>query len=161
MSERAHCDVQFSRYWLRVPTGQEWVVQSILGINHGALGVIPWSDPTPADIKMASSSFAKSLPKITPFLFDSQAAYSRKNYVVGGVDVATWSTGSQTLVLAANTDYIDQTVSWNDIELIGTGETVVFQSGSVEYTSDAFTLGSVGSGAFVVQTQCLTDQSPS
>lgn len=139
------------RYWTRIPTGQEWVVQAILGINHGALGVVPWNDPTPADIKTASSAFAKSLPNITPFLFNLQAAHSRGNYVVGGVDIATWSTGSQTLVLAANTNYVDQTVSWMDIGVNGLAATVVFQSGNVGSTSDRFTLGSVGAGAFVVQ----------
>lgn len=115
-----------------------------MGINHGALGVVPWNDPTSADIKSASSAFVKGLTNITPFLFNSQAVQGRENYVVGGVDIATWSTGNQTLVLAANTDYVDQTVSWNDIGLNGLAMTVVSQSGSVENALDGFTLGSVG-----------------
>ncbi|KAG6334446.1 hypothetical protein ID866_4647 [Astraeus odoratus] len=139
-----------AEYWLRPPTGEEWVVQSILGINYGALGVVPWSDPSPSDIKASASAFAQSLPKITPFLFNPQASLSRSNYVMGGVDVATWSTGTQTLVLATNTYYVDQSVSWHDVGLTGSGATVVFQSGSVEIASEFFTLGSVGSAAFVV-----------
>ncbi|KAF9239478.1 hypothetical protein BU15DRAFT_46639 [Melanogaster broomeanus] len=57
-----------AEYWKWTPTGEEWVVQSIMGINQGALGVVPWDDPTPADIKASASAFAMSLPKITPFL---------------------------------------------------------------------------------------------
>lgn len=30
--------IYLSRYWKRFPTGKEFVVQSVVGINHGALG---------------------------------------------------------------------------------------------------------------------------
>ena len=58
------------RYWLRGPTGEERVVKSIIGINQCALSVVPWADLMPADIKSSSSAFARSLPKVTPYLFD-------------------------------------------------------------------------------------------
>jgi hypothetical protein len=135
-------------YWARAPTGEEWVVQSIMSINEGALGVVPWDDPTPADIKASASAFAKSLPKITPFLFDPAAV--RTTYVVGGASIATWKAGSLTLVLATNTNYVSQSVSWDALDLEGTGVTTVFASGTAATSSDGFTLGSVGSGAFVV-----------
>lgn len=138
----------FVRYWKRTPSGEEWVVQSIMGINHGALGVIPWVDPNPDYIKMAASAFALSLPKLTPFFFN--AASVRSNYLVGGVDIATWATGGATLVLAANTFYVTSDVTWKDIGLYGTRVEAVYMSGSVETTSSSFTLGSVASGAFVV-----------
>ncbi|KAI6013051.1 hypothetical protein BKA83DRAFT_685024 [Pisolithus microcarpus] len=142
-----------SQYWTRRPTGEEWVVETILGINHGALGVVPWADPTSNDIKASASAFAKSLPKITPFFFDAQSALSRTNCVFGGIDVATWTNGWQTLVLAANTDYVNETFSWNEIGHTGAGLTVAFQSGSLETTSDGFTLGPVSSGALVLSGQ--------
>ncbi|KIJ61685.1 hypothetical protein HYDPIDRAFT_31019 [Hydnomerulius pinastri MD-312] len=135
-------------YWDRAPTGEEWVVQSLMGINQGALGVVPWDDPTPADIKTSASNFALSLPKITPFLFNPAAV--RTNYVVGGASVATWKAGRQTLVIATNTNYVSQTVTWKDVGLKGTGATTVFKSGTAQTSSTGFTLGSVGSGAFVV-----------
>ncbi|KAN0079814.1 hypothetical protein V8E55_009380 [Tylopilus felleus] len=135
-------------YWLRAPTGEEWVVQSIIGINQGALGVVPWSDPTPADIKASASSFALSLPKITSYLFNPASV--RTAYVVGGASVATWKAGGQTLVLATNTNYVDQTVSWKALNLGGVGVATAFVSGVAETTSDGFTLGPVGSAAFVV-----------
>ncbi|KAF9228162.1 hypothetical protein BS17DRAFT_725128 [Gyrodon lividus] len=135
-------------YWKWAPTGEEWVVQSIMGINQGALGVIPWDDPTPADIKASASAFAMSLPKTTPFLFDPAAV--RTTYVVGGASIATWRTRTLTLVLATNTNYVGQTVSWEALGLKGVGVTIVFTAGSAETSSDGFTLGSIGSGAFVV-----------
>lgn len=137
-----------SRYWVRIPSGEEWVVQSIMGINQGALGVIPWSDPTPDYIKTASSEFAMSLPRLTPFFFSATSV--RSNYLVGGVDIAAWTTGGETLVLAANTYYVTSDVTWKDIGLDCTGVEAVYTSGSVETTSSGFTLGSVASGAFVV-----------
>ncbi|KAG1750354.1 uncharacterized protein EDB91DRAFT_1303264 [Suillus paluster] len=139
----------FVRYWMRTPTGEEWVVQSIMGINHGALGVVPWVDPNPDYIKMAASGFALSLPKLTPFFFN--AASVRSNYLVGGVDIATWAADTETLVLATNTDYVTSKVTWKDIGLHGGGVEAVYTSGSVENTGSSFTLGSVASAAFVVR----------
>ena len=138
------------RYWLRAPTGEEWVVQTMLGINQGALGVVPWADPTPADIKSAASAFALSLPMITPHLFDPKVV--RWTYTIGGASIATWnsSRSHQTLVLATNTYYVDQTVSWEALGLEGTNVTTVFVSGAVETASSGFTLGPVGSGIFLV-----------
>ncbi|KAH7890176.1 hypothetical protein F5I97DRAFT_1965248 [Phlebopus sp. FC_14] len=137
-------------YWVRAPTGEEWVLQSIMGINQGALGVVSWEDPTTADIKAAASAFAQSLPKITPFLFNPSSV--RTTYVVGGVSVATWDTASEILVLATNTHYVNQTVSWEDVDVQGVGATAVFTSGVVEVSSNGFMLGAVGSGAFVMTT---------
>jgi hypothetical protein len=97
---------------------------------------------------MAASAFAMSLPKLTPFIFD--AASIRNNYLVGGVDIATWTIGAETLVLATNTFYVTSDVMWKDIGLKSTAVEVVYSSGSVATTSGSFTLGSVGSGAFVV-----------
>ena len=139
-----------TRYWLRAPTGEEWVVQTILGINQGALGVVPWADPTPADIKSAASAFALSLPMITPHLFAPNAV--RWTCTVGGASIAMWSStrSLQMLVLAANTYYVDQTVSWEALGLEGTNVTTVFVTGAVETASSGFTLGPVGSGIFLV-----------
>ncbi|KAF8188635.1 hypothetical protein BJ912DRAFT_967980 [Pholiota molesta] len=52
----------------RYPTGPEFVVQSIVGINHGGLGVMSWDDPTSTDIKASASLLALSMPKMTPFI---------------------------------------------------------------------------------------------
>ena len=118
-----------------------------MGINQGALGVVPWADPTPVDIKNAASAFALSLPKITPYLFNP--ASLRTTYFVGGASVATWRTEAETLVLATNTNYVNQSVSWETLGL-GGGVRTVFVSGVAEIAHDGFTLGAVSSGAFVI-----------
>lgn len=138
-----------AEYWMRTPTGEEWVVQTIMGINQGALGVVPWVDPNPEYIKTAASAFALSLPKLTPYIFN--AASMRSNYIVGGVDIATWATGIQTLVLTTNTNYVTSEVAWKDIGLLGANVEVMYTSGSVDTTSDNFVLGSVASAAFVAR----------
>jgi len=125
-----------------------------LGINQGALGVIPWADPNPEYIKIAASEFALSLPKLTPFFFSASSV--RSNYLVGGVDIATWSTGGETLVLAANTYYITSTVTWKDIGLDGVSVETAYTSGSVATTGSGFTLDSVASGAFIVGSEDLS-----
>lgn len=136
-----------SHYWLRAPTGQEWVVNTLLGIHHGSLGAISWSDPTPVDIKGNASALALILPRITPFLFSPTAI--RKNYMVNGADVAVWRTSNGTLVMATNTYYVSQSVNWTDVGVNGAGATLVFSSGSTT-TSTGFTLDAVGSTAFLL-----------
>ena len=119
-----------------------------MGINQGALGVVPWDDPTSADIKSSASAFALSLPSITPYMFNPASV--RTAYVVGGASVATWKAGVQTLVLATNTNYVNQTVNWEALGLEGAGVTTVFVSGVAETMQGGFVLGPVGSGVFVV-----------
>jgi len=136
-------------YWLRAPTGQEWVVNTLLGIHHGSLGAISWSDPTPVDIKGNASALALTLPSLTPFLFSPTAV--RENYMVGGADIAVWRTSNGTLVMATNTYYVSQPVSWTDVSVNDTsaGTTITFSSGST-MTSTGFTLEGVGSAAFLL-----------
>ena len=121
---------------------------TLIGINHGSLGAVSWSDPTPTDIKGNASAFALALPKITPFLFDATAV--RSNYMVGGVDVAVWSATNGTLVMATNTYYVSQSVEWADVSVNGDGATSIFSSGSA-MTSSGFSLPSMGSAAFLLQ----------
>ena len=116
-----------------------------MSINQGALGVVPWGDPT---LSKPASEFALSLHNITLYLFNP--ALVRAAYVVGGVSVATREGGAQTLVLATITNYVNQTVSWKALGLDGVGVTTVFASGVAETVEGGFTLGPVGSGAFVV-----------
>ncbi|EIW74742.1 hypothetical protein CONPUDRAFT_93585 [Coniophora puteana RWD-64-598 SS2] len=134
-------------YWPRAPTGEEWIVQSFLGMNRGALGVVPWNDPTPSDIKSSASMLALALPILTPFLFSGNA--TRSNYFVNGVDVATWTMGSDTLVIAANTQYTNGSVQWSDINASGSGLQSALSSGSVGIDGQGFTLGGVGAVALV------------
>ncbi|KAG9309499.1 hypothetical protein JVU11DRAFT_10470 [Chiua virens] len=145
-------------YWLRAPTGQEWAVITLLGINHGSLGAISWTDPSPADVKGNASAFALTLPRITPFLFN--ASVVRTNYIVGGVDIAVWSATNQTLVMATSMYYVSQTVSWTDVNVDGSGAVSIYSTGSA-ITSSGFTIDSVGSVVFVLPTSNLASTSSS
>lgn len=87
-------------FWDRVPTGKEFLVESILAINHGVTGICPWLDPTPGDIKESATHLAKALPTIKPFLFDPKASF--RGETRQRVDVGVWTIGSRSLVLATN-----------------------------------------------------------
>ena len=127
---------------MRAPTGEEWVVQRIMSFNQGALGVVPWTDPTPADIKSSSSAFALSLSKITPYLFNPASVR-----VVGGASVAACS---------ANTRACDEhrlckpDCQLGTLGLEGAGATTTVVSGVGETVYGGFTLEPVGSVVFVV-----------
>lgn len=161
-----------SSYWKRDPTGLEFIVQSIVGINHGGLGetrcelfliralifwvgVVPWDDPTTTDIKASASSLALALPKLTPFIASPVATF-HQILTNDLVDVGMWTVGPETLVLATNTKYNETTIHLPDLEskLFGGrfSVTQVFDSGA-KVTSDGkgITFESVGSGGFVVK----------
>lgn len=91
----------------------------MLSINHGALGIIPWTDPTTSDIKSSASAFALSLPSITPFLFASNATITQMTF--GNVDVGVWTVGSHTLVMATNLEYNTTSINLRDVIVPGLG----------------------------------------
>ncbi|KAF5329517.1 hypothetical protein D9619_009064 [Psilocybe cf. subviscida] len=137
-------------YWPRDPTGAEFVVQSIMGINHGGLGVVSWDDPTTADIKSSASLLAKAIPRMTPFILNPAATF--RHVTSGGVDIGLWTVESSTLVLAANMNSATASVAISpSLGLNPTTVTQVLNSGaSVDSTKSHFTFNSVGSGAFIV-----------
>ncbi|KAG6836204.1 hypothetical protein H0H93_010316 [Arthromyces matolae] len=143
-------------YWKRYPTGKEFVVESIIGINHGALGVVSWDDPTTSDIKASASLLATSIPKMTPYITSPTAQF--RQVAINGIDIGLWSVGSGTLVLATNTNYETATLPLKDLDLnpnLAQGNIVqVLNSGStISPDKSAFVFESVGSGAFVVKTK--------
>jgi len=142
-------------YWTRYPTGEEWVVESVVGINHGGLGVVSWDDPTPDDIKQSASVLSTALTAgsspLSSFILDPSATF-RQVTTSQGVDVGLWTVQGNTLVLAANTRYTTGTVSLTkDLGLSGgalkevfcTGACTVVQGGSIRF-------GSVASGGFIL-----------
>jgi len=141
-------------YWPRYPTGREWVIESILGINHGGVGVVSWDDSPPltADVKASASSLALALVNMKPFLL-SPAATIRQVTTQSGIDVGLWTVGAQTLVLATNINTQNLSLALTDLHLTGGAGKVkqVFDSGA-SVSSDGRTLhfGSTGSGGFVV-----------
>ncbi|KAF8994884.1 hypothetical protein BDQ17DRAFT_1366275 [Cyathus striatus] len=138
-------------YLARYPTGKEFVVESIVGINHGGLGVVSWDDPTSADIKASASALALALPKMKPFILNPSATF--KQITTGGVDFGLWTVGSDTLVLGSNINYVSAIIKLQDIGFPATISKVTqfFNSGSqVDPAKFHLSFESVGSGGFIV-----------
>ncbi|KAF7974505.1 hypothetical protein HWV62_12074 [Athelia sp. TMB] len=132
-------------YWSREPTGYEWLVQSIVGVNHGGLGIVPWDDPTPTDIKGNASALAKALPSMTPYIFSPSATFT--NLTSNQIDVAMWTVAGKTLLLAANMNYKQVTLTL-PAALKGKQATQVFNGGATA-SGSGITFQSVGTGAFI------------
>jgi fructose-1,6-bisphosphatase/sedoheptulose 1,7-bisphosphatase-like protein len=134
------------RYWKRYPTGQEWLVQSIIAINHGAKGVISWNAPTTADIQSAASSLAKASSQLATFIFSHTATFTHIS--TAGADIGVWADGTAgTLVLATNTAYTSTHVALTRLGVRGTAHTVLANGASVSGAN--LVLQSVGTGVFV------------
>ncbi|THU88969.1 hypothetical protein K435DRAFT_821522 [Dendrothele bispora CBS 962.96] len=153
-------------YWTRYPTGKEVNVQSVIGINHGGVGVVPWDDTKviPSDIKNSFSDLALSLPSIIPFILEPGVEHSQfttaltvnsSSSSTSKVDIGAWKAGSKTLVLLTNMGYESGSVAFDELGL-GDGEGVmeqVFKSGaSVGEDGKSIVFEEVGSGGFVFTT---------
>ncbi|KAF8804202.1 hypothetical protein BYT27DRAFT_7194948 [Phlegmacium glaucopus] len=140
-------------YWKREPTGQEFVVQSIMGINHGALGVVSWDDPTTPDIKAFASLLALSIPKMTPFILNPSATFCQTT--IQGVDVGLWKiNAAETLVLATNTNYSPVSVQITNLGLPSREinvEQVLDTGTKIDSDRSNILFEAVGSGAFIVR----------
>ncbi|KAL0065604.1 hypothetical protein AAF712_007382 [Marasmius tenuissimus] len=139
-------------YWKRFPTGKEFVVQSILGINHGGLAIVPWDDPTPADIKSSASDLALAIPRMTTFILDPAVAFTNAKETPEGIDVGIWTVGVETLVVATNIRYQSQTL---DLTTLALGDikavSSILDSGASLSGDTVVQFSEVGSGAFVVE----------
>jgi hypothetical protein len=111
-----------SSYWSRIPTGKEWVVQSLLAVTHGALGpfffpsnlyttwlngdlagITPWNDPTSSDIKAAATTLGQQLiPSLTRFAPDPHVTFT--TYVWRRIHFGKWRVDDQMLVVGVNLD---------------------------------------------------------
>ncbi|KAH9886700.1 hypothetical protein C8Q73DRAFT_714979 [Cubamyces lactineus] len=137
-------------YWDREPTGKEFVVQSVLGINHGALGVVSWNAPTTDDITASAAALSKSLTVMKDFILNPQATF--EHVVSDRVDVGLWTVGGRTLVLATNLNYATAHFdlrSVNGLALKALLSKQVLDSGA-KLSGHVITLDSVGTGGFIL-----------
>ena len=137
-------------YWKRLPTGKEYVLQTVLGITHGALGSVAWDDPTTDDIKASASILAKSLATMKDFILSPAATF--RHVKPNRVDVGLWTVGKSTLLLGTNLNNATTTLDLAPLGLKGKGKTAtqVLDSGA-KLTGDVITFEAVGSGAFIVK----------
>ncbi|KAF7798797.1 hypothetical protein EIP86_010022 [Pleurotus ostreatoroseus] len=134
-------------------SGKEYVVQSVLGINHGALGSFAWNAPTSDDIQSSASSLANALTaSMADFTLSPAASF--RHALVDRVDIGLWTVGGRTLVLATNMNYNETRVSLAQIG-VRSGSSVkttqVFDSGAKISKDSTITLESVGTGGFVLE----------
>ncbi|KAI0651086.1 hypothetical protein C8Q79DRAFT_1004406 [Trametes meyenii] len=106
-----------SEYWSREPTGKEFVVQSVLGINHGGLGIVSWNAPTTDDITAGASTLAKSLTTMKEFILSPRATF--QHVISDRVDVGFWTVGGRTLVLATNSNYSPARFDLSQVQGLG------------------------------------------
>ncbi|KAK7440953.1 hypothetical protein VKT23_016730 [Stygiomarasmius scandens] len=147
-------------YWMRYPTGPELLVQSVIGINHGGVGVVPWDDTKniPGDLKQSFSDLAKVLPRIgnefvlVPGVQHTQSVVTMSNSSVK-VDVGTWTVGGKTLMLVTSMGYESGSVSFDqlgvDSSLFGSVEQILDSGASVGEDGSSIVFEQVGSGGFV------------
>ncbi|KAJ3568689.1 hypothetical protein NP233_g5551 [Leucocoprinus birnbaumii] len=147
-------------YWKRYPTGKEFVVESVVGINHGAKGVVSWDDPTTDDIKASASTLALSMPKMTPFILSPHASF--RQITINRVDFGLWTVGSRTLVLGTNMNNANTNITFGQLGLPATGSSSgisqVLDSGAeVDAARNHFVFTATGTGAWIFN----VPQSPS
>lgn len=136
-----------SRYWTRKPTGQEWVVQSILAVNHGGLGIVPWNDPTTADIKASATALAKATPQLKEFILNPSATFQL--VVEDRIHVGLWTVSGHTLLLGTNLNYNQTSFSLRSVRGSNSQITQTFDDGA-KVQGDQIVFDSVGSGAFIL-----------
>ncbi|KDR72349.1 hypothetical protein GALMADRAFT_143191 [Galerina marginata CBS 339.88] len=139
-------------YWNRDPTGQEFVVQSVIGINHGALGVTSWMQPTTDEVQSSASTFAKSLPQLTPFILNPSA--TSRQITVNRTDVGLWTVSGQTLILATNMNSFSVSVSLKDLGLSSpqpTAKQILNMGVQMDPSRAHLMFNSIGTGAFIVK----------
>ncbi len=115
-----------------------------------SIGVMPWNIPTTSDIRTYASKLAMSLKQMSPFILSPSTSF--RQITINGVDCGLWTMDSQTLVLAANTNYANEIVTLASLGL-PTGPTItqVLSTGSsLTPSQDGLTFTSVGSGGFIV-----------
>ncbi|EKM52442.1 uncharacterized protein PHACADRAFT_126254 [Phanerochaete carnosa HHB-10118-sp] len=135
-------------YWTRQPTGKEYIVQAVLGINHGGLGVVAWNDPTTPEIKASASALALALPTMQDFILSPSASFAHVSS--GQVDVGVWTVGARSLVLATNLNYAEATLPLASVPGVeGKSVQQVFDSGA-SFAGGKFVFESTGTGGFIV-----------
>lgn len=112
--------------------------------------MVSWNDPTTSDIKMYASKLAISLKEVAPYILSPRASF--RGVTINGVDCGLWTVDSKALILATNTKYTTETVTFASLELpTGVTITQVLDTGSsLALTKDGFTFTSVGSGGFII-----------
>ncbi|KAH8881040.1 hypothetical protein GQ53DRAFT_702946 [Thozetella sp. PMI_491] len=96
-------------FWTRYPTAAEEVVMTMLGINHGAKGIVMWDFPTSVDILNVTNQLATILTsdRMADFILQSPLTMSLTVQGADRVDAAAWVSAEkgQILLSVVNLNY--------------------------------------------------------
>jgi len=137
-----------SEYWPRTPTGQEFIVQSVLGINHGGMGVVSWDAPTTDDIWAYGSMLAQSSATLKEYIMSDAATF--QHVFSNQIDIGLWTVGSKTLVLATNLNYAEETFDLASVPGLRTAPATQVLSSGASLSGSVISFTSVGSGGFIL-----------
>ncbi|KAM0751480.1 hypothetical protein T439DRAFT_347353 [Meredithblackwellia eburnea MCA 4105] len=92
------------QFWSQNLTESQYLVMSVLSINHGSTGIISWQVPTTDDILNANLVLSNSLSSLIPFILSPSSLRSvpSTNSTIGSIDTALWTQSSSSLLLVAN-----------------------------------------------------------
>ncbi|KAL2128775.1 hypothetical protein VTI74DRAFT_8681 [Chaetomium olivicolor] len=93
-------------YWMREPSVEESWVMVLLGVNHGAKGMVAWVWPTSAELGRAHGELARVLTgeEAAGFVVAGQGP---RRIGAAVVDVACWVKAGRMLVSVVNGGYVD------------------------------------------------------
>ena len=103
--------------------------------------IVPWDDPTSSDIVTASSALAAAVPQFLPFLTAPNVTFTP--FRQENVDVAFWTRGDQTLLMAANANPSNVSLVLQGVtdgtvkEILNGGADLVAQGHNVVLTLEA------------------------
>ncbi|KZV75836.1 hypothetical protein PENSPDRAFT_680815 [Peniophora sp. CONT] len=144
--------------WYRAPTGDEFLVQSIVAINAGARGIVSWNWPTPAAVNSSSTSIAdtasalaKAMPNMAKdYILHPNVTYS---HTVSStrIDVGLWTRSDigSALVLASNLNYANASIALSDVfGNVTTSQASMVLAGGASTDGSSLSFGAVKSGAW-------------
>jgi len=141
-------------YWPRRPTPNEFILQTVIALNHGSTGIVPWTEDQlmPAALKSSASVLGGALSIIQSMIFADGVIFKATSRGSStGVDVAQWTVGKQTLILGGNMGSVSITKSvgtfgaGSSVKTILTiGATASVSSSTGEVTVAFGALGSIG-----------------
>ncbi|PCH43231.1 hypothetical protein WOLCODRAFT_138259 [Wolfiporia cocos MD-104 SS10] len=137
-----------AEYWPRTPTGPEFVLQSVLAINHGGVGVVSWDAPTTTAIWDAAGLLGQASPILKEYILSESATF--QHVFTDQIDIGLWTVGSKTLVLATNLNYANETFDLASVEGLRTGPVVQVLDSGATLTGSEIAFGSVGTGGWVL-----------
>lgn len=141
-------------------------MQSVLGINHGGLGehvavidpwtivtdsgsgVVSWDAPTTTDIWDAAALLAQSSDILKQYIMSDSVSFS--HVFSNQIDIGLWTVGTQTLVLATNLNYANETFDLATIEGLATTPAAQVLNTGATLEGSVITFTSVGTGGWIL-----------